>query len=110
MNTKQTYCNLHRAVLNTGGISCSDVPLLCPVKAGAGWTVKYLEFHPLSISNDECGEKSSPLALLLCQRHGFATRLLSRYRRACHSESRFIGIKNFVAGDFSRRCREKKEL
>lgn len=84
MKTNQTYCNLHNVALNTRGISRSDVPL-------EGWIVKYLVFHPLSISNDECGEKSSPLALLLCQRHGVATRLLSRYRRACHSESRFLG-------------------
>lgn len=90
MNTKQTYGNLHRVVLTTGGISCSDVPLPCSVKTGAGWNVKYLEFHPLSISNDECRGKSSSAP----------SRFLSRYRRACHSESRFIGTKNLSGEDF----------
>lgn len=59
MKTNQTYCNLHNAIVSMRGISRSDVPLACPATAGEGWIVKYLEFHPLSISNDECGEKSS---------------------------------------------------
>lgn len=70
MNTKQTYSGLHKAVLNTRGISRSDVPR-------AGWMLKYLEFHLPGISNDEWREESS------CA----PTRFLSRCRRACHSES-----------------------